>query len=75
MRQKSLKSVDIKTKEPFLAAKERSDITAVPAAAVVGEAMLSIVLANAILEKFGNDNWIEIKKRIEDYKKYTKDPF
>ncbi len=75
MRQKSLKSVNIKTKEPFLAAKERSDITAVPAAAVVGEAMLSIVLANAILEKFGNDNWLEIKKRIEEYREYTKNPF
>jgi len=72
MRKKSLQSVNIKTKEPFDAAKERSDITAVPAAAVVGEAMLAIVLANAILEKFGNDNWIEIKKRIEEYKNYTK---
>ena len=75
MRKKSLRSVNIKTKEPFLAAKERSDVTAVPAAAVVGEAMLAIVLANAILEKFGNDNWKEIKKRIEEYKEYTKDPF
>lgn len=72
MRKKSLQSVNIKTKEPFDAAKERSDITAVPAAAVVGEAMLAIVLADAVLEKFGNDNWIEIKKRIEEYKNYTK---
>ena len=64
MRKKSLHSVNIKTKEPFDAAKERSDVTAVPAAAVVGEAMLAIVLANAVVEKFGNDNWIEIKKRI-----------
>ncbi len=73
MRKKSLQSVNIKTKEPFDAAKERSDITAVPAAAVVGEAMLAIVLADAILEKFGNDNWIEIKNRIEEYKKYIKE--
>ncbi len=72
MRKKSLQSVNIKTKEPFDAAKERSDVTAVPAAAVVGEAMLAIVLADAVLEKFGNDNWIEIKKRIEEYKEYTK---
>jgi len=72
MRKKSLQSVNIKTKEPFDAAKERSDVTAVPAAAVVGEAMLAIVLADAVLEKFGNDNWIEIKKRIEEYKNYTK---
>ncbi|RMD47528.1 MAG: chorismate synthase [Aquificota bacterium] len=72
MRKKSLQSVNIKTKEPFDAAKERSDVTAVPAAAVVGEAMLAIVLADAVLEKFGNDNWIEIKKCIQEYKKYTK---
>jgi len=68
MRKKSLQSVNIKTKEPFDAAKERSDVTAVPAAAVVGEAMLAIVLADAVLEKFGNDNWIEIKKRVQEYK-------
>ena len=73
MRKKSLQSVNIKTKEPFDAAKERSDITAVPAAAVVGEAMLAIVLADAILEKFGNDNWLEIKQRIQEYKKYIKE--
>ncbi len=72
MRKKSLQSVNIKTKEPFDAAKERSDVTAVPAAAVVGEAMLAIVLANAVVEKFGNDNWIEIKKRIQEYKEYVK---
>ena len=72
MRKKSLHSVDIRTKEPFLAAKERSDVTAVPAAAVVGEAMLAFVLADAIVEKFGNDNWLEIKERIEKYREYTK---
>ena len=72
MRKKSLQSVNIKTKEPFDAAKERSDVTAVPAAAVVGEAMLAIVLAGAVLEKFGNDNWIEIKERIKEYKEATK---
>ncbi|ACN98666.1 chorismate synthase [Sulfurihydrogenibium azorense Az-Fu1] len=72
MRQKSLKSVNVKTKEPFDAAKERSDITAVPAAAVVAESMLAFVLAREILQKFGKDNWIEIKKRIEDYREYVK---
>ncbi|NPA13467.1 MAG: chorismate synthase [Aquificae bacterium] len=72
MRKKSLHSVNIRTKQPFDAAKERSDITAVPAAAVVGEAMLSIVLADALLEKFGNDNWEEIKERVEEYRRYTK---
>ncbi|WP_457634972.1 chorismate synthase [Persephonella sp.] len=72
MRKKSLRSVNIKTKEPFLAAKERSDVTAVPAAAVVGEAMLAIVLTDALLEKFGSDNWIEIKKRIKEFREYTR---
>ena len=72
MRKKSLQSVNIKTKQPFDAAKERSDVTAVPAAAVVGEAMLAIVLADAILEKFGNDNWIEIKERISEYREFTR---
>ncbi|MGC9007280.1 MAG: chorismate synthase [Sulfurihydrogenibium sp.] len=73
MRQKSLKSVNIKTKEPFDAAKERSDITAVPAAAVVAESMLAFVLAREILEKFGNDNWLEIKERIEKYRQYVRE--
>jgi len=50
------------------AAKERSDITAVPAAAVVAESMLAFVLAREILEKFGSDNWIQIKERIEKYR-------
>jgi len=72
MRQKSLKSVNVITKEPFMAAKERSDITAVPAAAVVGEAMLAIVLTDAILEQFGNDNMNNIKKRYQDYIEYIK---
>ncbi len=73
MRKKSLHSVNIKTKQPFDAAKERSDVTAVPAAAVVGEAMLAIVLADALLEKFGNDNWEEIKKRVEEYRKCVRE--
>lgn len=72
MRQKSLQSVNVKTKEPFMAAKERSDITAVPAAAVVAESMLAFVLAREILEKFGTDNWQQIKERVNQYRKYTK---
>jgi len=72
MRQKSLKSVNVITKEPFMAAKERSDITAVPAAAVVGEAMIAIILTDAILEQFGNDNMNNIKKRYQDYIEYIK---
>lgn len=72
MRQKSLQSVNVLTKEPFMAAKERSDITAVPAAAVVAESMLAYVLAREILEKFGNDNWQHIKERIYNYIEYVK---
>ena len=68
MRHKSLQSVNVITKEPFDAAKERSDITAVPAAAVVAESMLAFVLAREILEKFGSDNWIQRKERIEKYR-------
>jgi len=68
MRHKSLQSVNVITKESFDAAKERSDITAVPAAAVVAESMLAFVLAKEILEKFGSDNWIQIKERIEKYR-------
>lgn len=68
MRHKSLQSVNVITKEPFDAPKERSDITAVPAAAVVAESMLAFVLAREILEKFGSDNWIQIKERIEKYR-------
>ena len=50
---KSLSSVDINTKKPFKAAYERSDVCAVPAAGVVGEAMAALVIADAFLEKFG----------------------
>lgn len=72
MRQKSLQSVNVITKEPFMAAKERSDITAVPAAAVVAESMLAYILAKEILEKFGNDNWQQIKDRVNQYREYVK---
>lgn len=51
-----LPSVNIHSKEPSPAHVERSDICAVPAAAVIGEAMLAIVLANALVERFGGDN-------------------
>jgi len=67
-----LKSVDIETKEEVKATRERSDITAVPAASVVAEAMLAIVLADAILEKFGGDSIEEVKERFNDYLDYVK---
>lgn len=66
---KALHSVDIDTKEESLAAFERSDITAVPAAGVIGEAMLAIVLANSMREKFGGDSLQEMLSNFENYRK------
>ncbi len=63
----ALHSVDIDTKEEDLAAFERSDITAVPAAGVIGEAMLAIVLANAMREKFGGDSISEMRRNYDGY--------
>ncbi len=64
---KPLRSVDIITKRPVKAAYERSDVCAVPAASVVGEAMVAIVLADAITEKFGSDSWKEIQRNMKSY--------
>ncbi len=57
---KPLRSVDLQTMEASAAAIERSDVCAVPAAAVVGEAMVAITLADALLEKFGGDTIDEL---------------
>jgi chorismate synthase len=64
---KPLRSVDLNTLELSPAAIERSDVCAVPAAAVVGEAMVAIVLAEALLEKFGGDSVDEL---IENWKAF-----
>jgi chorismate synthase len=66
---KALHSVDIETKQEDLAAFERSDITAVPAAGVIGEAMLAIVLANSFREKFGGDSMDEMKENFTAYRR------
>jgi chorismate synthase len=58
---KPLRSVDLNTLGEAPAAIERSDVCAVPAAAVVGEAMVAFVLADAFLEKFGGDSVDEIE--------------
>jgi len=63
-----LASVDIKTKEAVEAHIERSDVCAVPAAAVIGEAMMALVLADAFLEKFGGDSMKEIEERVERWR-------
>ncbi len=63
-------SVDVKTKKPFKATVERSDYCAVPAASVVGEAMVAVEIANTFLEKFGGDSMAEIKRNYEGYLDY-----
>ena len=62
-----LESVDLATREPALAAYERSDVCVVPAAGVIGEAMVALVLAQAFLEKFGGDSLHETKRNFEGY--------
>ncbi len=63
-----LRSVDIDTKEEQPAGFERSDITAVPAAGVIGEAMVALVLADAMRDKFGGDSLGEMKRNFEGYR-------
>jgi chorismate synthase len=62
-----LESVDLVTRDPALAAYERSDVAVVPAAGVIGEAMVSIVLASAFVEKFGGDSLCETKRNYTGY--------
>ncbi len=62
-----LPSVDIESGEPVDAVVQRSDVCAVPAAAVVGEAMVALVLADACLEKFGGDSLRETRRNYEGY--------
>jgi len=62
-----LESVDLVTREPALAAYERSDVCVVPAAGVIGEAMVAIVLAQAFLEKFGGDALEETRRNYQGY--------
>jgi chorismate synthase len=65
---RALPSVDIKTKKPFSAAFERSDVCAVAAASVVGEAMVAITLATALLEKLGGDSLGELLRNLDGYR-------
>ena len=65
-------SVDIQTKEPFEATVERSDICTVPAAGVVGEAVIAYEMANAMLEKFSGDCVDEMKRNFAAYQEYVK---
>jgi len=63
-----LSSVDVATKEPAQAITQRSDVTAVPAAGVIGEAAVAFVLADAILEKFGGDSLAETTRNLRAYR-------
>lgn len=67
-----LNTVNLDTFELAEASKERSDACAVPAAAVVGESEVALVLANAYLEKFGSDNMTDIKANIASFKERIK---
>jgi chorismate synthase len=68
-----LPSVDLRDGSPAEAATERSDVCAVPAAAVVAEAMVALVLADAFLEKFGGDSLGEIRRNFEGWLTYLAD--
>ena len=63
-----LRSVDIDTKQEEAAAFERSDVTVVPAAGVIGEAMMALTLGDALREKFGGDSLGEMKRNFEGYR-------
>lgn len=62
-----LMSVDMQTKEEAAAAYERSDVSVVPAAGVIGEAMVAIVLAQAMIDKFGGDSLKEARRNFDGY--------
>jgi chorismate synthase len=64
---KALRTVDLSTGEPARAFKERADSCAVPAAAVIAEAMVAVVLAEAFLDKFGADNMIDLRAAYDLY--------
>jgi chorismate synthase len=65
---RGMPSIDLDSGEPARSQWERSDVTAVPACGVVGEAMLAIVLAGAMREKFGGDSLGEMKRNFEGYR-------
>lgn len=64
---KALSTIDVVTGESAKAINQRSDVCAVPAAGVIGEAMVALVLAEALLEKFGGDHLSETKRNFEGF--------
>ncbi|MBI4004293.1 MAG: chorismate synthase [Candidatus Omnitrophica bacterium] len=69
---KPLRSVEINTKRAVVATVERSDVTTVPAAGVIGEAMIAFELSRAVLEKFGGDSLKELQRNLEGYRRQVK---
>ena len=67
-----LRSVDITTRKPVKAVYERSDICAVPAAGVIGEAMVALTIADVFLDKFGGDSMEEIQRNYASYIRHIK---
>jgi chorismate synthase len=63
----ALKTVDVITGDAAPAHHQRSDVCAVPAAGVVAEAMVMLVIANAVLDKFGGDSLSETKRNLDSY--------
>src|ERR1700735_557291 len=68
-----LQSVDLPTREPAKSGYERSDVCVVPAAGVIGEAMVAIVLTSAFIEKFGGDSLLEAKRNFDGYIQQVRD--
>jgi chorismate synthase len=66
-------SVDLLTKEPFKASIERSDICSVPAAGVIGEAVVAFEIARALREKFGGDSLDEMARNYREYLRSVQD--
>ncbi|WP_188297214.1 chorismate synthase [Streptomyces sp. CBMA156] len=64
---RALQTLDVRTGEPAKAHHQRSDVCAVPAAGIVAEAMVALVLADAVSEKFGGDNVAETRRNVQGY--------
>ena len=70
-----LRSIDLTTGDAAQAAIERSDVCAVPAASIVGEAMLALVLADAVIDRFGGDSIDELRRRHADWQRQVRDRY
>ena len=67
------RTVEFETLEPVTATYQRSDVTSVPAASVVGEAMVALELATAFLAKFGGDALAEVEGAFENFRRRLRD--